>query len=200
MEANPTIPCHHCQRPMRLFQTVDRGPLIRSSCVCAAGGFAPSTNQTGAEFSLHKPTSTPPGPRTAPTERNRRPKMDAVCVASCGAGSSNASSPGSSGSAASSCVGSFIQRTFSVSSNSPASLFCLDDFEIGSSHLAADNASSRGLERSQDCVLAAASLRVRFESQAVVSSLRQDPIPECRDLRYARCRFRANDPVSVDHP
>jgi hypothetical protein len=53
MEANPTIPCHHCQRPMRLFQTVDRGPLIGSSCVCAAGGFAPSTNQTGAEVTLH---------------------------------------------------------------------------------------------------------------------------------------------------
>ena len=31
-------------------RAVDSG---KSYCVCAAGGFAPSTNQTGAEFSLH---------------------------------------------------------------------------------------------------------------------------------------------------
>src|ERR1700683_1211082 len=45
---------------------------------------------------------------------------------------SNASSHGSNGNAESSCAGSFIQRTSSASSSSPASLSCSDDFEIGS--------------------------------------------------------------------
>ena len=53
MEANPTIPCHH-SAAHQVFQTVDRGPFMREILLCMrCGGFAPSTNQTGAEFSLH---------------------------------------------------------------------------------------------------------------------------------------------------
>jgi transposase len=65
-------------------------------------------------------------------QRSRRRKTGAACDASCGAGWSNASSPGSSGSVGSSSDGNIIQRTSLASFNSPASLSSSGDFEIGS--------------------------------------------------------------------
>ena len=73
----------------------------------------------------------------APHRSNRtKPptQTGAACDASCGAGWSNASSPGSSGSAGSSSDGNIIQRTSLASFNSPASLSSSGDFEIGSNN------------------------------------------------------------------
>ena len=54
MEANPSIPCHHCQQAMRLVQTVDHGPLMREIFLCMRWGRvrSRSTNPTGDEFFL----------------------------------------------------------------------------------------------------------------------------------------------------
>jgi hypothetical protein len=38
-----------------------------------------------------------------------------------------------------------------------------------------------------------------FEATRIVSSLRQQPRAECRDLGKRRCRLRANDPVRFGH-
>src|SRR6476469_4993354 len=65
--------------------------------------------------------------RTKPPTQDRRPLRRFLRP-----GWSNASSPGSSGSAGSSSDGNIIQRTSLASFNSPASLSSSGDFEIGS--------------------------------------------------------------------
>jgi hypothetical protein len=44
------------------------------------------------------------------------------------------------------------------------------------------------------------SWRKRFETASIVGRFREDPIPECCDLRHIRYGFRADNPVGIGHP